>query len=370
MDATGRLALEKIQADALGPVSDLRNAINGHADKLDTAGIFTHGNGAPAAAAGVVDRWYTDDLSGDVYRDDGDSWNLMVPGAVIARLPSAGEKSALAGSSGAPAGGNRFVTELDPRISGLVGSSNVVFVAAVGDGAASEFAINHNLGTRSIEVQVRQSNAPFAVVEPDIELTTTNQVTVRFTPTVPVAGEYTVTIMAPGTAIQTVFPAGIMMPWAGDASPTGWLLCNGASYLRADYAALFAALGGAGSPYGLPDGTHFNVPDLRDRVPVGASGTIARGAAGGAKTHTLTGAELPGHTHPVNDPGHTHVYNRARNNGTVFGNSTGVTGFYNQEYDTETVSQTTGIVVASNVGGGGAHNNMQPYVGLHYVVKT
>ena len=46
----------------------------------------------------------------------------------------------------------------------------------------------------------------------------------------------------------------------------GWLLCDGASYLRSTYAALFAKIGTA---YGSADGTHFNVPDLQGRAPYG-----------------------------------------------------------------------------------------------------
>jgi len=67
-------------------------------------------------------------------------------------------------------------------------------------------------------------------------------------------------------AIHSVVPAGVVSPYAGAAAPTGWLLCDGASKLRADYADLFTAIGVA---FGSADGTHFNVPDLRSRVPIG-----------------------------------------------------------------------------------------------------
>jgi microcystin-dependent protein len=61
--------------------------------------------------------------------------------------------------------------------------------------------------------------------------------------------------------------------FAGAAAPVGWLLCDGTSYLRASYPGLFAALGGVDSPWGLADGTHFNVPDMRGIFPKGA-GTV------------------------------------------------------------------------------------------------
>lgn len=70
---------------------------------------------------------------------------------------------------------------------------------------------------------------------------------------------------APTTA--GVLP-GVMDMWGGTAAPTGYVLCDGTSYLRADgvHDALFAAIG---VNYGAADGTHFNVPDLQGRMPVG-----------------------------------------------------------------------------------------------------
>lgn len=55
------------------------------------------------------------------------------------------------------------------------------------------------------------------------------------------------------------------------APPAGWLACDGSAVSRTTYPALFAALGGATSPWGQGDGsTTFNVPDFRGRVPIGA----------------------------------------------------------------------------------------------------
>lgn len=73
----------------------------------------------------------------------------------------------------------------------------------------------------------------------------------------------------------------------GSAStPAGWLLCNGQAVSRTTFAALFAAIGTA---YGVGNGTTtFNVPDLRQRFPMGqaASGTGATlGASGGTIDH-------------------------------------------------------------------------------------
>jgi microcystin-dependent protein len=104
-----------------------------------------------------------------------------------------------------------------------------------------------------------------------------------------------------------LIPPGCLQAFAGPTSlkPAGWLLANGESLLRADYPDLFIALGGASSPWGLPDGTHFNLPDLcsadnsagagrvgTGRFPIGrrASGATAGavGDAGGQMDHDHT----------------------------------------------------------------------------------
>ena len=104
---------------------------------------------------------------------------------------------------------------------------------------------------------------------------------------------------------------------------TGWLLCDGAAVSRTTYADLFTAIGVL---YGAGNGsTTFNLPDLRQRFPMGkaASGTGSTlGATGGsnnavavshnhtqdAHSHTQNahGHTQNGHTHAFQDPTHRH----------------------------------------------------------------
>ena len=76
-------------------------------------------------------------------------------------------------------------------------------------------------------------------------------------------------------------PAGIICMWSGAATaiPAGWFLCNGSN----------------------------GTPNLQNKFIVGAGGTYAVGATGGATTAALAIANLPAHNHPVNDAGHTHA---------------------------------------------------------------
>jgi hypothetical protein len=110
-------------------------------------------------------------------------------------------------------------------------------------------------------------------------------------------------------------------------------------------------------PHGRGDGsTTFNVPDPRGRAIIGAgqgTGLTARGVGktGGAETHTLSIGEMPAHTHTLtglktNQPSNT-------NSGTSIATSG---------------SGSPGGNVDSR-GGDGAHNNMQPWLAVHWIIK-
>lgn len=92
-------------------------------------------------------------------------------------------------------------------------------------------------------------------------------------------------------------PAGAISLYGGSTAPPGYFLCDGAAVSRTTYARLFARLG---TTYGTGDGsTTFNLPDLRQRFPLGkaASGTgSALGATGGAIDHTHS---VPAHYHSM-----------------------------------------------------------------------
>jgi len=93
---------------------------------------------------------------------------------------------------------------------------------------------------------------------------------------------------------------GEIIPFAGSVSPSSnWIICDGSSLIRADFPDLFSVIG---TTYGAVDGSHFNIPDLRGRAPVGSGagpGLSARstGDSFGEETHTLTIGELASHVH-------------------------------------------------------------------------
>lgn len=79
-------------------------------------------------------------------------------------------------------------------------------------------------------------------------------------------------------------------------TPEWCLECDGAIYLKADYPELWAVV----DPAYETDGTHFRVPDLQSRFPLGG---VLLGDSGGESSHTITIAEMPAHTHGEQDPG-------------------------------------------------------------------
>ena len=201
-------------------------------------------------------------------------------------------------------------------------------------------------------------------------------------------------------AVSTIMPSGTIVQTARATAPDSWLICDGSAVSRTTYSVLYAAIG---TQYGSGDGsTTFNIPNLQGKVPVGKdSGTFnALGATGGAETVTLTAAQIPAHSHPntLTDPGHNHTQNShnhtqdAHSHGGVIitgglsvpnGSYYGVWGNYglkNTDSTTATNQATTAtnnanytgmsITNANNTGGGGSHNNLQPYLVLNYMIKV
>lgn len=86
-------------------------------------------------------------------------------------------------------------------------------------------------------------------------------------------------------------PAGQVELSAAAAVPTGWLVCDGSQVSRTLYADLYAALGGGASPWGQGNGTTtFHLPDLRDRIPIGANAVALGTAAARQHSHVKSGA--------------------------------------------------------------------------------
>lgn len=148
------------------------------------------------------------------------------------------------------------------------------------------------------------------------------------------------------TITGDTYPIGAIAPFAGVTTPQNWLLCDGREVSREVYSELFAIIG---TTWGAGDGsTSFNLPDLRNRMPVGAGDDYTLASKGGEKEVTLTVEQMPAHNH------------------NVLASSIGGS----DETVTRGTSKALGRGLTQNAGGGQPHNNMPPYVGSYYIIKA
>ncbi|MEZ5443899.1 MAG: tail fiber protein [Lysobacterales bacterium] len=138
--------------------------------------------------------------------------------------------------------------------------------------------------------------------------------------------------------------------------PRGWAFCDGQLLAINQNQSLFSLLG---TTYGGDGETNFALPDLRGRVPVHVGLDVSLGQRGGAERHSLSSTEMPTHTHtprassaPASGRDPTNqVLGQALN---LYRAPDGL------------VDSRPGTV--ANVGSGQAHENMQPYLSLNFVV--
>ena len=152
------------------------------------------------------------------------------------------------------------------------------------------------------------------------------------------------------TITGDTYPIGAIAPFAGVTTPQNWLLCDGREVSREVYSELFAVIG---TTWGAGDGsTSFNLPDLRNRMPVGAGDDYTLASKGGEKTHKMTIKELVPHTHTT---GHG-----TENGGSSYDVALKARGFSSSETEFET----------SSTGEGEPFSIMPPYVGTYYIIKA
>jgi microcystin-dependent protein len=167
-----------------------------------------------------------------------------------------------------------------------------------------------------------------------------------------------------------------------NTAPAGWLFANGAAVSRTTYADLYAAIG---TTSGVGNGsTTFNVPDLRDKVPMGAGGAYVRGELGGANSHVQTEAEMANHTHAQAAHNHTQDSHNHAITGTItpaivqtaaadgsnpnrFHLANGVAGL-----SATAKVATNQATTATNawVGGNVAMSLVQAFTAVNYLIKT
>jgi microcystin-dependent protein len=225
-------------------------------------------------------------------------------------------------------------------------------------------------------------------------------------------------------------PTGIILPFAGSILPNGWLICDGRSLSKTQYFSLYNTIGdvygSTATEFNIPDLRG------RVILGVGqGDGLTSRtlGQTGGSETQTLTVNQLPAHNHigttdsdglhihAITDLGHTHTgttdsdglhthtsnaVGGQNNLGLVTANSLNTVqetdsssgelnvwttpfalsinqnGAHTHTFTTQ--NSTTGVTVQNNglhthtfttqnTGNNEAHNNMQPFISINYMIR-
>ena len=151
--------------------------------------------------------------------------------------------------------------------------------------------------------------------------------------------------------------------FAGNYAPRDWAFCNGQILPIAEYVTLYSLLG---TTYGGDGVNTFGLPDLRGRVPLHAGtgpGLTPRylGQRGGQERVTLTVSQIPAHTHQAQasseapdttSPEDAVPAEKVRTN----------------LYSSGQADVNMGTTAIANTGGNQAHDNMQPFLAIHYII--
>lgn len=199
-----------------------------------------------------------------------------------------------------------------------------------------------------------------------------------------------VTLSELNAALLQLLPIGVILDYIETTPPTNYLAMTGQTVVNAQslYPDWWAKL-----PASMKSGSNAIMPDTRGKVSVGYNSTDtdfdAIGETGGAKTVTLTQAQLPNATVTIDppsttinvDPPNTYVTAIGSNiKTTAYSAQSGpdpvniITGLGGFQLEVDIPNFTTSVDIApfqsGALGSGQAHSNVQPYVVFLKIIKV
>ena len=165
---------------------------------------------------------------------------------------------------------------------------------------------------------------------------------------------------------------GQIIMFGGNFAPRGWALCDGQLLPISQNTALFSILG---TTYGGDGRTTFGLPELRGRVPLhpgSGPGLSPRtlGQKSGTETVQLSTNQIPAHNHTatahcVAGPGDSNVAA-----GNVWSKDLGVQSatYHSTDMVPADAQMKAGAVTVNNSGGSQAHNNVQPFLAVNFII--
>ena len=154
--------------------------------------------------------------------------------------------------------------------------------------------------------------------------------------------------------------------FAGNFAPRDWEFCNGQLLKISQHTAVFEILG---TTYGGDGVNTFALPDLRGRVPIHAGSSrgagldkVLLGESSGSNRNTLLIHNLPPHDHSIS------ASSQPGTSGDPTNNYPANSGANDKEYS-ESANTSMNAQATRLTGGGQPMNNMQPYLGLNYIIS-
>ncbi|MDD9965232.1 MAG: tail fiber protein [Myxococcales bacterium] len=142
-------------------------------------------------------------------------------------------------------------------------------------------------------------------------------------------------------------------------APRGWAYCDGQLLPINQNQSLYSLLG---TTYGGDGRTSFALPDFRGRVPVHteAGQEFSLGQRGGQEDHVLTVAQMAAHDHAMQAT--TSPGSQPAPNAAVL--AAADTNLYHSASNMVDMA----AEAVSNVGGGQAHENRMPFLGMRFCI--